>query len=65
MITDAGWLSAKSAAAYLDMGVRQFDQWARAKGVPCKWVGRQRRYNRAALDRVLNSTMQREPLKSL
>lgn len=49
----SGYLSSKSAAAYLDMTPKAFEHWTKAHAVPCAYVGRQKRYRAADLDRVV------------
>jgi excisionase family DNA binding protein len=49
------YLSAKHAAAYLDVPYRTFDKWVRREGIPHVWVGRQRRFSKATLDAVLKT----------
>lgn len=50
----AGYLSARSAAAYLDKTYKAFDQFVRRHGVPCKRLGRVRLFLKADLDRVVD-----------
>lgn len=55
-----GYLSTKHAAEYLDLSVRAFDQAVRRHGIPCKRIGRLRRFVKADLDRALDA-MSRRP----
>lgn len=54
-----GYLSAHSAAAYLDLTYRAFDQAVRRHGIPHKRIGRLRRFLKADLDRTLDAMAQR------
>lgn len=49
------YLRPKDAATYLGMSYKSFDAWVRKHGVPCKWIGRHRRFSQATLDRVLDT----------
>lgn len=58
-----GYLSARSAAAYLDLTYKAFDQAVRRHGIPCKRLGRLRRFLKADLDRALDAMSQRPKLR--
>ena len=51
----AGYLARASAAKYLDMTPKGFDQWVRRHGVPCKYIGRTRRFSIQKLEQVVNA----------
>lgn len=58
-----GYLSARSAAAYLDLTYRAFDQAVRRHGIPHERLGRLRRFRKADLDNVLKAMRQRPTLR--
>lgn len=56
-----GYLTAKQAAEYLATPYRTFDKLVRREGIPCEWIGRQRRFKRSVLDRAVRAmTLRRQ-----
>lgn len=55
-----GYLSSQSAAKYLDMTYAAFDQAVRRLGIPHGRLGRQRRFSKDTLDRVLKTMAMRK-----
>ena len=54
-----GYLSTKSAAAYLDATPRGFDQFVRRHGIPYVLYGRCRRFKKVDLDKALKTLSER------
>lgn len=54
-----GYLSARSAAAYLDMTYGAFDQAVRRLAIPHERIGRLRRFKKSTLDSMLHAMGQR------
>lgn len=64
-MTDKGWMTCESAAAYLDFGtgrkaVRAFREWARTKGVNHGNRGRRPLYHRLDLDAAIGAGHRRD-----
>lgn len=57
-----GYLSARHAAEYLDLTYEAFDKAVRKHGIPFKWFGRLRRFQKTDLDKALDA-MSRRPLR--
>lgn len=57
-----GYLSAQSAAKYLDMTYAAFDQAVRRHGIPHKRIGRLRRFKASDLDAALDAMGRRPKL---
>ena len=48
------WLKPSDAAAYVGMSYKAFDAWVRRKGVQFGRIGRNRRFSKPYLDRLMN-----------